>query len=353
MKIERIKSIIRPPWRRGFLLILFTIAGLALLPQARAVCQEGCDSSNTFLGDDALLSNKSINSTAIGSQALHNNFFGSENTAVGAYALYSNSGLGGAGQVNTATGAYALYSNSGTSRTNGSANTADGAYALYSNTDGQSNTSNGHTALYHNTTGDFNTATGAGALGSNTTANYNTANGVSALANNTSGFQNTATGAGALGRNGTGNRNVAEGYAALSMNRTGNFNTAVGFQALFQNGVGSNNVALGFNAGSNLTTSVSVTMLREWLARVIRLGSEIFSPQPHLAGQFTSIPTIRSARMSPRDDSRRKSDPWTRPATLSWRLNRSPSVIKKRLNPMAASCLDLSPKKWNRSIPTL
>lgn len=126
MKTERIKSIVVSSWVRGFLLLPLVLASLVLPPQARAVCQEGCDSSNTFLGDDALLSNKSINSTAIGSQALHNNFFGSENTAVGAYALYSNSGLGGAGQVNTATGAYALYSNSGTSRTNGSANTADG-----------------------------------------------------------------------------------------------------------------------------------------------------------------------------------------------------------------------------------
>ena len=252
MKTERIKSIVCSPWRRGLLLVLFAIAGLARMPQARAVCQQGCDSSNTFLGDDVLLINEGINNTAIGSQALHNNSSGGQNTATGAYALYSNVGLFG-GTANTATGAYALYSNSGTSRNNGSENTATGAYALYSNTDGQSNTSNGHTSLYHNTTGDYNTAIGVRALESNTTANYNTANGYSALSNNTTGFQNTATGVSALASNTTGNRNVAEGYAALSMNRTGNFNTAVGFQALWQNGVGSNNVALGFNAGSNLT----------------------------------------------------------------------------------------------------
>jgi len=246
------KSISRSPRRYRFLLIPLVFAFLVLSPQARAVCQEGCDSTNTFIGDDVLLSNKGINNTAIGSQALHNNTSGGENTATGAYALYSNEGLNG-GHANTATGAYALYSNSGTSHNFGSENTANGAYALYSNTDGQSNTSNGYTALYHNTTGDYNTAYGDRALFSNTTANYNTAIGYSALSNNTTGFQNIANGAGALGRNTTGNRNVAEGYAALNMNRTGNFNTAVGFQALWQNGVGSNNVALGFNAGSNLT----------------------------------------------------------------------------------------------------
>ena len=254
MKIERIKSNIRAPWRPpAFILIPLVLGCVVLSPQARAVCQEGCDSSNnTFLGDDTLLTNTGVNNTAIGSQALHNNETGGANTATGAYALYSNLGFDG-GYANTATGAYALYSNTGESQNHGSENTATGAWALYKNTDGQRNTSNGFTALYHNTTGNYNTADGLRALFSNTTANYNTAIGSFALESNITGFQNTATGFSALGSNGTGNRNVAEGYAALSMNRTGNFNTAVGFSALFQNGVGSNNVALGFSAGSNLT----------------------------------------------------------------------------------------------------
>jgi hypothetical protein len=254
MKIERIKSIIRASWWRDFLLVLFAIACLGLLPEARAVCQQGCGSNdNTFLGDDALVNIfPGIRNTAIGSQALHSNILGGRNTATGAYALYSNIG-GFGGDNNTATGAYALYSNTGESEGKGINNTANGGSALFSNTVGSGNTANGVSALGDNTTGDSNTATGVNALAKNTTANNNTAIGGGALYNNTTGFQNTATGAGALGRNGTGNRNVAEGYAALSMNRIGNFNTAVGFQALFQNGVGSNNVALGFNAGSNLT----------------------------------------------------------------------------------------------------
>ena len=253
MKTERIKSILRAPWRRGFLLVPLVLASLTVSRQAEAVCQQGCDitNANTFLGDDALEANfAGGGNVAVGSQALHNNFTGSLNTAIGAYALYWNVGDTG-GARNTATGAYALYSNSGP-RGNSSDNTATGVYALYGNTLGKRNTSNGSYALYSNTTGDGNTAIGGGALYSNTIASNNTAIGGGALYNNTTGFQNTATG-GALGRNVTGNRNVAEGYGALNMNRTGNSNTAVGFQALLQNGTGSNNVALGFNAGSNLT----------------------------------------------------------------------------------------------------
>jgi endosialidase-like protein len=259
-----------------------------LAPQARAVCQEGCDSSNnTFLGDDTLLTNTGVNNTAIGSQALHNNETGGANTATGAYALYSNLGFDG-GYANTATGAYALYSNTGESQNHGSENTATGAWALYKNTDGQRNTSNGFTALYHNTTGNYNTADGLRALFSNTTANYNTAIGSFALESNTTGFQNTATGFSALGSNGTGNRNVAEGYAALSMNRTGNFNTAVGFSALFQNGVGSNNVALGFSAGSNLTNGSGNVCIGY---NVVRVAGE--SNTTRIKNVFTSVASGR------------------------------------------------------------
>jgi len=74
MKIERIKSIIRVPCRPGFILIPLVLVSVVLSPQAQAICQEGCDSSNnTFLGDDTLFNNLGSNNTAIGSQALHNN----------------------------------------------------------------------------------------------------------------------------------------------------------------------------------------------------------------------------------------------------------------------------------------
>jgi hypothetical protein len=51
-------------------LIALVLACFALLPQARAVCQEGCSSDNTFLGDDALVSNTGSGNTAVGADAL-------------------------------------------------------------------------------------------------------------------------------------------------------------------------------------------------------------------------------------------------------------------------------------------
>ena len=85
------------------LFALFAFACLALPPLARATCQEGCLTfNNTALGDDALL----------------NNYTGGSNTAIGFNALYSNT----IGHLNTATGFDALYSN-----INGYSNTANGS----------------------------------------------------------------------------------------------------------------------------------------------------------------------------------------------------------------------------------
>ena len=206
--LHPLKSIGRSPlWRdiprvqriwivRGFLLITLALACFALAPQARAVCQQGCDPSNdnTFLGDGALL----------------NNTIGFGNTAIGFQSLYSNA--------------------------TGGANTATGSGALELNTTGVNNTANGY-----------------GALHSNTTGNNNAANGLFALYFNTVGFQNTANGVSALYFNTTGHRNTANGHQALLSNRTGINNTADGSQALYHN-TGSDNVGLGFNAGNNLTT---------------------------------------------------------------------------------------------------
>src|SRR2546430_4116241 len=73
---------------RGFHLsaLALVVAWLALSPQARAVCQQGCDltNQNTFLGDDALISNTTgIDNTAIGFEALFSNTTGGNNTASG------------------------------------------------------------------------------------------------------------------------------------------------------------------------------------------------------------------------------------------------------------------------------
>src|SRR5262245_27955822 len=84
-------------------LLALAVVCFTLSPQARAVCQEGCDliHDNTFLGDDALI----------------NHTTGDHNTAIGRWALYST--------------------------TTGFANTAVGWLALSSNTDGTSNTAIG------------------------------------------------------------------------------------------------------------------------------------------------------------------------------------------------------------------
>ena len=113
-------------------LIALVLACFALSPQARAVCEEGCDltNENTFLGDNALVNNTT-------------------------------------GDLNTATGAFALYNN------NGSSNTATGHDALYFNLAGSENTATGLNALLNNTTGSNNIAVGFNAGINLTTGSYN------------------------------------------------------------------------------------------------------------------------------------------------------------------------------------
>src|SRR5207247_2494959 len=77
----------------------------------------------------------------------------------GCNALHLNDGMR-AMFYDTAIGAYALYSNSG----GGNQNSAFGAYSLYSNTTGTYNTAVGYRSLNNNTDGDYNTATGSFAL---------------------------------------------------------------------------------------------------------------------------------------------------------------------------------------------
>jgi uncharacterized coiled-coil protein SlyX len=219
------------PVRLALLLIPLVLACFALLPQARAVCQEGCDTGNinTFLGDDALI----------------NNTTGDANVAIGTSALFANT----TGFLNTAIGAGALDQN-----TTGSLNTATGSSALASNTTGAHNTATGSGALYNNTTGNFNTAIGEAALTFSTTGHSNTATGAFALDQNTTGSQNTATGRAALANNTDGSENTASGFHALLNNTDGSENTATGFHALLNNTTGNKNIALGFRAGSDLTT---------------------------------------------------------------------------------------------------
>jgi hypothetical protein len=176
-------------------IIALTFVCFALLPQARATCQKGCDANvNTFLGDDALI----------------NNTTGQTNVAIGAGALFNN--------------------------TTGSSNIAVGDVALYSNTTGVGNVATGGNALEFNTTADVNTATGFFALWLNTTGSENTATGDGALALNTTGNDNTACGVDALENNSTGSNNIALGQSA-GLFTTGDNNIDIGNEGF--GGVGS------------------------------------------------------------------------------------------------------------------
>jgi hypothetical protein len=228
----------RPRCWFALLLIPLALVCFAVAPQARAVCQQGCDlrHENTFLGDDALASNTSgVGNTATGAQALKSNTVGNHNTATGDAALFSNRF--------------------------GFDNTATGVDALYSNNFGNNNTANGQEALFSNTDGNFNTATGGQALELNTTGNYNTASGDSAL------FSNT----------------------------TGSSNVALGFEASENITTGSNNIAIGSSAGINLTTgSNNIDIGNQGIAgesNAMRIGTQGTQTDTYIAGVWQSIVT--------------------------------------------------------------
>jgi hypothetical protein len=86
------KSIGLSPLRLAFFLLPLLLVCFALSPQAKAVCEEGCDGfGNTFLGEGALANNTvgDLN-TAVGDDALFSNTSGFLNMASGAYALDAN-----------------------------------------------------------------------------------------------------------------------------------------------------------------------------------------------------------------------------------------------------------------------
>jgi hypothetical protein len=216
---------------------LSLIGALALAGAAYAQVPATNDTSTT----DGLFN------TGMGTGALGGptpvNLTGSDNTAVGFQALFSNT----TGSFNTAAGFKALVAN-----TTGSNNTGLGLHALWSNTTGNENTASGVNALLYNTSGNDNTASGVNALLSNTSGYDNTASGFQSLYSNTTGDYNTAAGYQALYSN-NGYSNTASGYEALYSN-TGSSNTATGVHALANSTTGSNNTGIGYHAGVNLTT---------------------------------------------------------------------------------------------------
>ncbi len=133
------------------------------------------------------------NSTAVGSGSCqYSSSSSGYNSAIGNQALYGNPTQGNTGGYNLAAGAQTMYSN-----TTGTQNAASGALALYYNTSGYYNSANGYLAMEDNTTGYYNMASGAYALYSNTTGYYNTAVGAFADVNSGSLSNATAVGFGA------------------------------------------------------------------------------------------------------------------------------------------------------------
>ncbi|MBS1688603.1 MAG: tail fiber domain-containing protein, partial [Bacteroidetes bacterium] len=194
---------------------------------------------------------------------MKNNTTGTNNTASGFSALYTN----GTGSSNTANGYQALYSNFG-----GGNNCAAGYNALYANTSGNDNVVEGENAMFNNTTGSYNVANGSMALYSNIAGNYNVALGYQALYVNTA-DQNTALGFRALKNNSTGSYNTASGLAALYTNGPGANNTADGFQSLYTNYSGNNNTALGYNADVATNALSNATALGE--AAVVNTSNKV------------------------------------------------------------------------------
>ena len=197
--------------------------------------------------------------------------------------LRSNSNT--TGNNNTAAGAYALYSNS-----NGSDNTAMGYRALVNNAfDAINNTAVGSGALFSNTSASFNTAIGFNALLNNTASN-NTAVGDQALLTNTAGTENTATGPATLFKNKTGNNNTASGFEALFSNTTGSDNTADGLLALENNTSGHDNIAEGFEAlANNKTGSVNIALGSSAGINLTAGSNNIDIGAPGVAGEANKI----------------------------------------------------------------
>jgi len=221
--------------------ILLALLSVAIVPQARATCQDAClTGNNTVQGDDALINNTGASNTAIGFQSLFSNTTGGGNTAVGFKALYTNTINGG----NTAVGNNALMNNIQFG------NSAVGAGALQNNTSGVLSTAIGFEALLSNTTGFNNVAVGNSALEFNTGGYWNTALGSGALFFST-GIGDTAVGDGALQDLTSGDSNTAVGLFAMGQLTTGSGNTAI--DGLYNLETGNDNIAVGTGSGHALT----------------------------------------------------------------------------------------------------
>lgn len=167
---------------------------------------------NTAIGTESLMQNiVGTHNTAAGYLALRNNT-ASFNTGFGTLALYTNN----IGIRNTGFGCSALYF------TNANDNSALGYEALNQNFSGSWNVAIGSNAMRQNFSGSMNVASGDSSLMFNITGNSNVAIGKNALYSNQTGNYNTVIGMDAGRANITGSYLTMLGYAsnAITTNLT-------------------------------------------------------------------------------------------------------------------------------------
>jgi len=183
--------------------------------------------------------------TSVGLNALLNARVGVlRNTAIGVGAL-TNNGVGGTtenqGYGNTAVGSNSLDNN-----TFGSNNSALGIDSLTSNTTGSSNVALGHTSLRDNTTGIDNVGVGGNSLARNTIGYGNTSIGLGSLNDNVSGNYNTSIGKNA-GDLCTGDNNIFIGSGSVASAAGVSEEIVIGAGAI---GKGSNTITIGKNTNT-------------------------------------------------------------------------------------------------------
>ncbi|MES2202705.1 MAG: hypothetical protein V4474_00005 [Patescibacteria group bacterium] len=228
---------------------------------------------NLFLGLSAGSNvRSSTNSTGIGYKALFNATSSSavNNTALGAEAL--------AGNANDSSGGY---------------NTAVGTFALHSNSSGSTNTAIGAGALQFNSSGANTTALGAFAGGQSGGSNDTFVGAGTALLS--FGDRSTAVGAAALygdygegaPNTGAGPDNTAIGYSAGGFIDGGYGNTTLGSYAGQNVITGYNNILVGYNTLATSSTAVNT----------LNIGNFIFGNLPATTSSATkklTLPTTGS-----------------------------------------------------------
>jgi uncharacterized coiled-coil protein SlyX len=175
---------------------------------------------------------------------------GSDNTAIGAFALGANSPFGGVGNGNVAIGSDTLVGNQG-----------------------NLNTAVGHEALLRNSTGNFNTAMGDGALSSNNSGGLNTGLGTGALFNNTTGFLNIALGLGAGFNVTTANNVICIGNGGQNVSNSCYIGQIFGATS-------SEGTAVFINSDGRLGTSTSSRRFKEEIKPMERASETLFALKP-------------------------------------------------------------------------